>query len=1197
MQRCVRATLVFAAFLILLPVSVLAQQGQIAGTVRDAQGALMPGVLVEVTSPALIEKIRSATTDETGRYQITNLPVGTYAVSFTLEGFTKQQRDNVVLTTGFTAPINAVMAVGQRTETVTVTAETPTIDVQNARQVATLAGEDIRDLPTTRNIRSILTLTPGLTPSGLGSDCVGGIGVWCNNNIYNLGARADTQPTALFAVDALADDTLNQGRVMVDGTIINTGGGAGIMGMTGGYVADVANAQEVSVQISGALGESETGGAAINIVPRTGGNRYTGNYFMTYTQGAFGTDGNLRGGNFFTGSWFSKNNGSHPEINSGYPLIRDYDTSGAFGGPIKRDRLWFFSVARAWQKDSWSRDTDRIWDNKNAGIWGQNYQADRSTGPLTLMNMTRNANARITFQATQKDKINFFWDEGLTCQDPCDGSVAPWTSRDGWWTGQVHPARLLQMGWTNPLTNVILLEAGLSVNRQLYDFSHHRYYKSNQDIPWVNECGSTTGIDSTGPLNSTNFAIFCIPSGPISDGIGGLAESRNLNDLRPRASFSYVTGSHSAKFGYDGGYFAQTRRNGTGNTRLEYRYDTPLATCLTTPATPANPYPCGNTSLYSPTDPFNTALRPVPSRVNINTGKSSIENRVGYSGFFVQDQWTLKRLTLSGAIRYDHASSHYPGTCVGAGTNEPYVPVQVGGSSAGQKSYCTPDTDGVSYNDVTPRWGLAWDIFGNGKTSVKWNMGKYLSGAAINGIYADANPAQRTVNEYVRTWIDQDGDRRVDCDLLNFAAQDLTLSGGDICGGPGSVFTFPVPQDSVRYGRDPLSLDSGGTPIGLQTTQCGRNEQGIPAPVQAYCAVYGDSLLDGMGKRRSEWQFGLGIQHELLPRFSAEVTYTRRSFSNLTVTDQLSVGCDRFNGAQETQACQDGFLNFTNPNYGFFSAVAPSHPGLPGGGGYVLRGLANPNGVFLSPGSAVTIMDELKYSSHGVDTNFVWRGTDKWGLRGLRANGGTSTGRSVRDLCHASLDGPDVKQHDGTTPSCNPFRRWETNVRGSASYTILPNKTWADVLVSTVFQWRPGVSRSANHTFTKDQVTWAPGSTARATAPCPAGPTAGQVGCFTPVGGTITATGYTVDMLNVGELYGEGYTEFDVKLAKNVRFANKRLNIGVDIYNVFNNDSIRSYQDNFDTVDIPATPVIEQWGQATTLLSPRFVRLSIQLDF
>jgi carboxypeptidase family protein len=1185
MPRCVRVTFVFATLLILLPVSALAQQGNIAGTVRDPQGAVMPGVLVEVTSPALIEKIRSATTDDAGQYRIANLPVGTYSVSFTLQGFTKQQRDNVVLTTGFTAPVNATMAVGQRTELVTVTAETPTVDVQNARQVATLAGEDIRDLPTTRNIRSILTLTPGLTATGLGADCVGGIGVWCNNNIYNLSAHTATNDS----------EGSTQGRVMVDGTIINTGGGAGIMGMTGGYVADVANAQEVNVQISGALGESETGGASINIIPRTGGNRYSGNYFVTYTQGPYQTNGESQGGGLL-GSWFSANNGSHPEINNNYPLIRDYDTSGAFGGPIKRDRLWFFSVARAWQKDAWSRSTDRIWDNKNAGIWGQNYQADRSQQPLQLMNMTRNGNVRITAQASQKNKLNFFWDEGLTCQDPCGGSVAPWTARDGWWSGQVHPARLMQMGWTNPLTNVILLEAGLAANRQLYDFSQHRYYTPNPDIPRVIEYGSTVGADDVSPvLNTTNFSTNGVPSGPFADGITGLAEQRNLNDWRPRASISYVTGSHAAKIGYDGGYFAQTRRNRTNNNRLEYRYDTPSATCYNA----ANPAAstCGNTSLYYPNDPYNQALRPVPTRVNINTGPSTLDNRVAYSGFYVQDQWTLKRLTLSGAVRYDHAASSYPSTCIQGvanglsqgSANEPYVPVQVGGSYAGQKGYCTPETDGVSYHDVTPRWAVAWDVFGTGKTSVKLNMGKYLSGASISGIYADANPAARTVNEYFRTWTDVDGDRVVDCDLLNFTAQNNSATGGDICGGPTSVGG----QDSTRYGRDPLSLDDAGTPIGLATTQCGRRENGIPADVQAYCDVYGDTLLDGSGKRRAEWQFGLGIQHELLPRFSAEVTYNRRAYTNLTVTDQLGIGCDRYNGTQDVRTCQDGYLNFTSPNYGFFSVVAPSNPLLPGGGGYVIRGLANTNAT-LPTGrpSAVTIMDELSYTSNFVDTNFVWRGTDKWGLRGLRVNGGTTTGRAVRDQCYTTLDGPDVQQHDGVAPSCNPYTRWETSLRGTAAYTI-PK---IDVLVSTVFQKRNGPQRSANHTYTKDQVTWETSSAARATQACPAGATAGQVGCFTATGST-TATNYTVNLLNAGELYGPGYTNVDVKLGKNLRFANKRVNIGVDIYNIFNNDAVLTYQDNFDTTDNPTTAVVEQWGQAASLLSPRFMRLSIQFDF
>ena len=86
-------------------------------------------------------------------------------------------------------------------------------------------------------------------------------------------------------------------------------------------------------------------------------------------------------------------------------------------------------------------------------------------------------------------------------------------------------------------------------------------------------------------------------------------------------------------------------------------------------------------------------------------------------------------------------------------------------------------------------------------------------------------------------------------------------------------------------------------------------------------------------------------------------------------------------------------------------------------------------------------------------------------------------------------------------------------------------------------------------------------------------------------------------MLNTGQLYGEGYTIFDLKLGKNIRFGNKRLNVGVDVYNLFNNDAIRTYQDNYDVADNPATAVVEQWGQATGLLSPRFARLSVQFDF
>jgi hypothetical protein len=787
--------------------------------------------------------------------------------------------------------------------------------------------------------------------------------------------------------------------------------------------------------------------------------------------------------------------------------------------------------------------------------------------------MARNINARITLQATQKDKFNIFWDEGLTCQDPCDGAVAAWAPRDGNWSGQVHPARLRQVSWTNPFTNRILLEAGVAANTQLYDFSYHRYLPGVQNIPRVVEFGSTVGKDDVSEAVNSFAPIFGVQSGNLNNGPGGLAEWRNLDDLRPRASISYVTGSHNAKLGYDGGYFSQIRHNTAGDTRMTYRYDTPAATCFNV----ANPAAstCGNTSLYFPGDPYNQARRPVPTRVTINTGVADIGNKVGYSSVYLQDQWTLKRFTLNGAVRYDHATSRYLETCIGP---DRWIPTQVGGAYAGQRQYCTPPSDGVSYNDVTPRWGVAWDVFGTGRTSIKWNMGKYLAAAGITGIYAGANPALRAVNDYTRTWTDTNGNRIPDCDLLNFQAQDNRASGGDFCGGPGSI----PGQDNVRYGRDPLSLDEAGIPIGLTTTQCGRREQGIPVDVQRYCDVYGDTLLEGWGRRRSEWQMGLGIQHEILPRLSAEVTYNHRTYANLTVTDQLGIGCDRYNGA-DLQTCLNGHLNYTSTQYDFFTVTAPTDPNLPNGGGFTVRGIANPK-TTLPTGrpSAVTIMPELAYSSNFVDTNFVWRGP-----HGLRVNGGTSTGRAYRDQCYTELDGPNVKARDGNSPACNPSQRWENNVRGTATYTI----PWADVLVSTVFQYRPGVARSANMTFTKDQVRWEPTSAYRATQAC-TGAQAGQVGCFVPAGGNITATTYLVDLLDPGDLYGEGYTIFDLKLAKNLRFANKRLNVGVDIYNFFNSDAIRAYQDVYP---VSATGV--PWGTPTTLLSPRFVKLSVQFDF
>jgi len=1185
---------------ILLPAVALAQDGQIAGTVRDTSGGVMPGVTVETTSPALIEKVRTTTTDSNGQYRLTNLPVGTYTVTFTLGGFTSQRHDNVLLSSGFTAPVNTVMTVGGLQEAVVVTGVTPTVDVQNARQAVNFEGEQIRELPTARNINSLLQLTPGIASNyragqGFGEPgiCVGGIGVFCNPSLngFNVGDN-DASITG-------GDRTTNlqQGRVMVDGVPVNGGAVLPLGGLTNGYTADIAAAQEINIQLSGGLGESETGGASINIVPRTGGNKFSGDWNTTYTRGA----------------WFDRNNGAYEKGCSTVPigvcvadLVQavkfDYDYGGDFGGPIKRDKIWFFVQGR-------NQGIQKIpgggvfWPNLNEGKWGYNYQPDRSKDPVEYRNLWRNISGRVTVQATQKNKLNLSWDEQDFCQDPCLGVVSVFTSPESWWSVAIKPNRLQSASWTNPLTNRILLEAGVTIKSEHYDTTHHREYRNPTEIPRVDEFGDTAGMitDSQGFLPRVNQSAgnfgFNLTSGSLISGIaGGGAEARDNDSYRTRASMSYVSGGHHTKVGWDGGYYMQDQINQVNDSRLFYHYSKPATNCATLGA--PETFPCGNTSLQFPTDPQNTALRPVPLNVQFYTGQGTVRDRVWYGALYAQDQWTLKRFTFSGALRYDQAASRYLSTCIG-GPNEPYMPVQADGT----KKYCTPDSDGVSYKDITPRWGAVWDVFGTGRTSLKWNMGKYNNQAAISGIYSNANPARRTANSLQRGWNDLDGDRIVDCNLMDPA------NNGECTGFNGLGLT-----DTARYGKDPLVLDRAGNPIGLDTVQCGRTESGVFPQVQSYCAASGDNLISGWGKRRYEWQIGVGVQHEILPRLSGEVTYNRRLYRNLTVQDQLGLGCDRFNSAVDHETCVQGMLNYSNPTYDFYTVKAPTDPRLPGGGGYTIIGNADQR-VAIPPAclsgttpiacNAVTFDPSLNYYWHGIDTNFVWRGP--WGLR---VNGGTQSGHTSRTICESMVDAPAVRGREGHpyesqapaigSQGCAAPTIWTTRFNGSAAY-VIPK---ADVLVSTVFQSVPGSQITANFTYNKADITWNAASAGRATEPCSVA--ASGTGCL---GTARNLTTVAIPLLLANEMMGERTTVFDLKLAKNLRFANKRATIGVDIYNFLNSDAINSYNATISgsfvngvwtpAVDNPTTTANEgnQFMNPTTLVSPRFARVSLQFTF
>ncbi len=253
MRSLVRAAAMLT-FVVLAPSWAYAQ-ASIAGVVRDPSGGVLPGVTVEASSDALIEKVRSVTTDGTGQYRIVDLRPGTYSVTFSLAGFSTVRRDGVELSGSLTATIPAEMRVGAVEETVTVTGETPIVDVQSVRRQTTVDSDVLTSIPSARAYGAIMQLIPALV----------------------TGAPTDVQVAPNMTVFGGAGGRGNEGRLQVDGLGTGTSmNGAGIST----YIADVSNAQEVTFTTSGGLGEAEVGGPSMSIVPKTGGNTFRGSVYL-----------------------------------------------------------------------------------------------------------------------------------------------------------------------------------------------------------------------------------------------------------------------------------------------------------------------------------------------------------------------------------------------------------------------------------------------------------------------------------------------------------------------------------------------------------------------------------------------------------------------------------------------------------------------------------------------------------------------------------------------------------------------------------------------------------------------------------------------------------------------------------------------------------------------------------------------------
>lgn len=503
-------TWVILASLVLLAGPAAAQQASgVSGIVRDASGGVLPGVTVEAASPALIEKVRTVVTDGEGRFSIVDLRPGTYSVTFTLPGFATIRREDVVLPGGFTAAVNADMRVGGLEETITVTGDSPIVDVQTVRQQLSVSDELLATLPSaTRTWGTLATLTPGLNyASGLTS-FTGTGGVYAENN---------PQRSSFGVITTYHGKS--GAHTEYDGMATNYPASTGGMG----YVSNAYTAEEMRIQTGAISAESKHSGVSFDMIPKEGGNNFTGLVTGHRTTGALQSDNlndDLRARGLTTG----------PQVDFSYDIV------GSLGGRVIQDKLWFYTTHRRTASS-----------NQIAGLFFNSTQSTpRYTPDLSRPAFTedffRSNTLRLTWQVSPRNKVNIFADNQKNCA--CR-TFQPNQAAEAMQAFDFGPLGLYQATWSSPLTNRLLFEAGTAGVMSKWHTRPQPEAKPS-DIPITEQ--------RTGLLYNARSAGF-----------------NTSPKFVQRFSTSYVTGSHAFKVGVlvEEGYSAN-KTGGNSDTAYQF---------------------------------------------------------------------------------------------------------------------------------------------------------------------------------------------------------------------------------------------------------------------------------------------------------------------------------------------------------------------------------------------------------------------------------------------------------------------------------------------------------------------------------------------------------------------------------------------------------------------------------------------------
>ena len=770
MWKSVRRS-VLAALMLLAPTVASAQTSAIAGTVKDSSGAVLPGVTVEVSSPALIEKTRTATTDGVGQYKVTQLPPGTYSIAFTLSGFKTFTRSGIELTSDFTAPVNAEMAVGAVSENVTVAAQSPIVDVQSITQRTVMTRDVVDALPTGKNIQAVGILVPGT------SIAVGGGGA-LNRDV---GGSGGMQQSPL--VYKGSGDTVQTIEGMRLNNLCANGAYSGVYWDDGSF-------QELSYVTGADSAEMGQGGIRVNMVPKDGGNTFHGTVPGNFTHGPWQAN-NYSAADLSGDKTFNPSN----TLANVSVIKKIWDFNPSIGGPILKDRLWFNETFRYWGTNQTKAGSfPNLLQNSPF-----KYVPDTSN-PAVDNGHIYSYTTRLTLQLSKNNKISAYHDMqnkfrpewGLASNIPPEASG-----------NEVTPTNFVTVEkFTRTQGTKMLFDAGFA----MYDQEYTELYQSSVT-------GDTSNTFNAAAIAASHvYTVFDNATSQFANAWNAPADHFSKL-ITESGSASYVTGSHSMKFG---GTVTE------GRWRLISQYT-------------------GNV------EPI-TFTAGVPNSVTLRLPTDRRNGIKADTGLYAQDHWTIRRATLNLGLRYDWFIGETLPEALPASSLAPAITFPA--CSDGKNNLAQGCTGTVeNWKDINPRVGLAYDLFGNGKTALKASFARYVNGEQIGT--ADAANPERTIGATdTRSWKDLDGNGSPFDAAGNLQLNELTL-------GP----------TSGTFGQN------------IATT-----------------TITDPATLTGFGKRPYNLEYTASVQHQLVPRVGVSAGWYRRKFGNQTFTQDLRYNNGSYDG-------------------------------------------------------------------------------------------------------------------------------------------------------------------------------------------------------------------------------------------------------------------------------------------------------------